>query len=72
MIPPCCADDAHRPPPSPKPLSRYHVCSGVQAACAERWVAAVDADGTYGRWEYAIAKKMAEVNKIIESACSGE
>jgi len=48
------------------------VCSGVQAACAERWVAAVDADGTYGRWEYAIAKKMAEVNKIIESACSGE
>ena len=42
----------------------------VKRAAAERWVAAVNADGSYGRWEYVIAKKMTEVNKIIEAACS--
>jgi len=42
----------------------------VKRAAAERWVAAVNADGTYGRWAYAIAKKMTEVNKIVEAACS--
>ena len=41
----------------------------VKRAAAERWVAAVNADGTYGRWEYAIAKKMTEVNNIVEAAC---
>jgi len=43
----------------------------VKRAAAERRVAAVNADGTYGRREYAIANKMAEVNTIIETACSG-
>jgi len=42
----------------------------VKRAAAERWVAAVNADGTYGRWAYAVAKKMTEVNKIVEAACS--
>ncbi|MFI5460663.1 MAG: BPTD_3080 family restriction endonuclease [Isosphaerales bacterium] len=42
----------------------------VKRAAAERWVAAVNADGTYGRWEYAVAKRMTEVNKIVEAACS--
>jgi type III restriction enzyme len=40
----------------------------VERAAAERWVAAVNADGTYGRWEYAVAKKMTEVNKIVQKA----
>ena len=42
----------------------------VKRAAAERWVAAVNADGTYGRWEYAVAKKMTEVNQIIKVACA--
>jgi type III restriction enzyme len=44
----------------------------VKRAAAERWVAAVNADGTYGRWEYAVAKKMTEVNKIIAAACESD
>ncbi len=39
----------------------------VKRAAAERWVAAVNADGTYGQWSYAVAKKMTEVNAIIEA-----
>ena len=39
----------------------------VKRAAAERWVAAVNADGTYGRWAYAIAKKTTEVNGIVEA-----
>jgi type III restriction enzyme len=42
----------------------------VKRAAAERWVAAVNADGTYGRWVYAIAKRTMEINGIIEAACS--
>ena len=41
----------------------------VKRAAAERWVAAVNADGTYGRWCYAVAKKMTAVNDLIEAAC---
>ena len=40
----------------------------VKRAAAERWVAAVNADGTYGRWCYAVAKKMTDVNAIIEAS----
>jgi hypothetical protein len=29
----------------------------VKRAAAERWVAAVNADGTFGTWKYALAKK---------------
>jgi hypothetical protein len=35
---------------------------------AERWVAAVNADGTYGRWIYALALKPDEVSGLIASA----
>ncbi len=41
----------------------------VKRSAAEGWVAAVNADGSYGRWAYAIAKKTTEVNRIIEGAC---
>jgi type III restriction enzyme len=40
----------------------------VKRAAAERWVAAVNADGSYGTWRYAVAKKVADVPGIIESA----
>jgi type III restriction enzyme len=34
-------------------------------AAAERWVAAVNADGTFGQWRYGLAKKPTEVSQII-------
>lgn len=37
----------------------------VKKAAAERWVDAVNADGTYGRWRYVIAKKTTEVTEKI-------
>jgi type III restriction enzyme len=44
------------------PLEEFKV------AAATRWVAAVNVDGRYGRWEYAIAKKPAEVDGLIAAA----
>jgi type III restriction enzyme len=40
----------------------------VKREAAERWVAAVNADGTYGTWRYALAKKVSEVAGLITSA----
>lgn len=40
----------------------------VKRAAAERWVAAVNADGTYGLWSYAVAKKPEEVERILSGA----
>ncbi len=42
----------------------------VKRAAAERWVAAVNADGTYGSWQYAVAKKVPEIYAIVERAAS--
>ena len=39
----------------------------VKRAAAERWVAAVNADGTYGQWRYALAKRPTEVSQIMTS-----
>ena len=46
----------------------YDPLEEVKCAAAERWVAAVNADGTYGRWKYAVAKKPEEVTKRIDEA----
>jgi len=40
----------------------------VKGAAAERWVAAVNAEGSYGRWAYCIARKSTEVSEIISTA----
>ena len=40
----------------------------VKRAAAERWVAAVNADGTYGHWKYEVAKKPEEVRGHISNA----
>ena len=40
----------------------------VKRAAAERWVAAVNADGTYGLWQYAVAKKVSDIQDIITVA----
>lgn len=38
----------------------------VKAAAAERWVAAVNADGAFGTWRYAMARKVVEVRDILD------
>jgi type III restriction enzyme len=40
----------------------------VKTHAAERWVAAVNADGTYGKCLYAICRKPEEVTKAITAA----
>jgi type III restriction enzyme len=38
----------------------------VKAAAAERWVAAVNADGTFGTWRYALARKVERVRQVLD------
>lgn len=49
----------------------YDPLEDVKRAAAERWVAAVNADGTYGTWKYALAHKPTEVIQIISEAARG-
>ncbi len=42
----------------------------VKRAAAERWVAAADADGTYGRWKFALVKMVPEINEILTRSAS--
>jgi type III restriction enzyme len=48
----------------------YDPLEDVKRAAAERWVAAVNADGTYGTWKYTIAHKPTEVSKLISEAAN--
>ena len=41
---------------------------GIKKAAAERWVNAVNSDGGYGRWQYAIARKPEAVVKCLNKA----
>jgi type III restriction enzyme len=50
----------------------YDPLEDVKRAAAERWAAAVNADGTYGRWQYAVTKKVSEVKGIIAAAAQAE
>ncbi|MEX2271473.1 MAG: hypothetical protein WD690_08390 [Vicinamibacterales bacterium] len=38
----------------------------VKKAAAERWVAAVNADGQYGTWRFAMARKVSEICEILD------
>ena len=40
----------------------------VKTAAARRWVTAVDAEGSYGRWQYGIAKRITDVAAIVTAA----
>jgi type III restriction enzyme len=42
----------------------------VKAQAAERWVSAVNADGRYGMWWYAMARKPEEVKMRVSEACA--
>ncbi len=39
----------------------------VKTAAARRWVSAVNADRTYGEWNYAVARKVSEVSDILDA-----
>ena len=40
----------------------------IKAQAAKRWVDAVNADGRYGIWKYAVARKPEEVGAKISEA----
>ena len=42
----------------------------VKRAAADRWVAAVNADGTYGKWAYRMARKTTEVADLITAVAA--
>jgi len=43
----------------------YDPLEDVKRAAAERWVAAVNADGKYKQWQYEVVKKVEDINQII-------
>ena len=46
----------------------YDPLEEVKRGAADRWVAAVNADGTHGLWSFAIAKKISDIPSIVEKA----
>ena len=42
----------------------------VKRAAAERWVAAVNAEGSFGLWQYAVAKRVSDIDPLIRAAGS--
>jgi type III restriction enzyme len=46
----------------------YDPLEEVKAAAAQRWVDAVTVDSSYGRWQYAIARKPSDVMEILRKA----
>ncbi len=46
----------------------YDELQEVKAQAARKWVEAVNADRTYGRWAYVVAKKPADVIQLISAA----
>jgi type III restriction enzyme len=43
----------------------YDPLEDVKRGAAKRWVAAVNADGSYGQWAYRLAKKTTEVASLL-------
>ncbi len=48
----------------------YDPLEEVKRAAAERWVAAVNADGTYGSWNYRLVKKVGEIDAVLDSVAN--
>lgn len=49
-------------------IKGYDPLEDVKKAAAARWVAAVNAEGSYCAWTYAVAKKPTEVSAAIDAA----
>jgi len=48
-----------------------HKRDKLKVAAAQRWVAAVNAEGSHGSWAYAIAKRVADVGAKVTEAARG-
>lgn len=46
----------------------YDERADIKAQAAQKWVDAVSADGAYGRWAYALARKPSEVKQLLADA----
>lgn len=46
----------------------YDPLDEVKEAAAQRWCSAANADGRYGHWSFAMARKMADIPFLIENA----
>ena len=44
----------------------------VKAVAAQRWVAAVNADGQFGTWSYAMARSVPQVRTILDEVAGGQ
>jgi len=49
----------------------FDMLAEVKRAAAERWISAVNSDGSFGRWQYAVVRKMEEVTRTITDAADG-
>jgi type III restriction enzyme len=43
----------------------------AKVAAAKRWIAAVNADGTYGPWRYGLGKRVSDVPTLLTQAAQG-
>lgn len=43
----------------------YDPLEDMKRTAVERWVKAVNADGSYGHWRYALAKKISEISELL-------
>ncbi|MEO8622679.1 MAG: hypothetical protein ABI625_16530 [bacterium] len=48
----------------------YDPLDEVKEGAAQRWCAAVNADGRYGSWQFAMARKMEDVPYLITEAAA--
>jgi type III restriction enzyme len=46
----------------------YDELEEVKRAAAERWVAAVNAEGSFGRWQYVLVKKVTDITAVLNVA----
>jgi len=46
----------------------YDPLESVKREAAERWVAAVNADGSHGRWAYRVAKAVGVIDRLVDEA----
>jgi type III restriction enzyme len=48
----------------------YDPLQEVKQQAAQRWVDAVNADGSYGGWRYVLVKSVGEIDSILTEATS--
>ena len=53
-------------------MKGYDPLVEIKTAAAHRWVSAVNADGRFGLWKYALAKKPEDVNRLVEEAVADD